>query len=72
MRLKKYEFDVAFAQATLLIYFRGSIGIGEHPQQLEEMDKLVQKLTDAKNRLEKLLKQFDTFSPTQKSNIIGL
>ena len=30
------------------------------------MDKLVQKLTDMKNKLEKLLKQFDIFSPTQE------
>ena len=38
---KKYEADIAHANATLQIYFDNPVGIGEHPQHLEEMDKLV-------------------------------
>ena len=33
---KKYEADIAAAYATLLIYFDNSVGIGEHPQQLNK------------------------------------
>ena len=36
---KKYEAEIQEARATVLIYFNNSVGIGEHPQQLEEMDK---------------------------------
>jgi len=55
--VKKYEFQIAEAEATLLIYFTNSVGIGEHPQQLEEMDKFVEKLANAKDKLE-TIKEF--------------
>jgi hypothetical protein len=50
----KYESEIAEAEATLLIYFTNPVGIGEHPQHLEEMDKLVEKMTNAKDKLETL------------------
>lgn len=50
----KYEAQIAEAEATLAIYFHNSVGIGEHPQHLEEMDKFVTQLTDAKDKLETL------------------
>jgi len=37
--VKKYESDIASAFATLIVYFDSSVGIGEHPQFIEEMDK---------------------------------
>jgi hypothetical protein len=48
--VKKYEAQIAEAEATLEIYFTNSVGIGEHPQHLEEMDKFVTQLTDAKDK----------------------
>ena len=53
----KYESEIADAEATLLIYFSNSVGIGEHPQHLEEMDKFVEKMANAKDKLE-TLKEF--------------
>ena len=53
----KYESEIAEAEATLLIYFSNPVGIGEHPQHLEEMDKFVEKMTNAKDKLE-TLKEF--------------
>jgi hypothetical protein len=50
----KYRSEMAEAEATLLIYFNNSVGIGEHPQHLEEMDKFVEKMTNAKDKLEML------------------
>ena len=50
----KYKSEVAEAEATLLVYFSNSVGIGEHPQHLEEMDKFVEQLTNAKDKLESL------------------
>lgn len=47
----KYRSEMAEAEATLLIYFNNPVGIGEHPQHLEEMDKFVDKLTNAQDKL---------------------
>jgi hypothetical protein len=53
----KYESEIAEAEATLLVYFSNPVGIGEHPQHLEEMDKFVEKMANAKDKLE-TLKEF--------------
>jgi hypothetical protein len=50
----RYRSEMAEAEATLLIYFNNSVGIGEHPQHLEEMDKFVEKMTNAKDKLDML------------------
>ena len=50
--VKKYEAEIAEAEATLLIYFNNPVGIGEHPQHLEEMDKCLDKYATAKDKLE--------------------
>ena len=51
---KRYEAQIAEADATIKIYFENSVGIGEHPQHLEEVDKLLAKIADAKDKLEAL------------------
>ena len=50
----KYLSEIAEAEATLSIYFANPVGIGEHPQHLEEMDKMVEKLANAKDKLDVL------------------
>jgi hypothetical protein len=52
--VKKYEAEMAEAEAELLIYLSNPVGIGEHPQHIEEMDKFVEKLANAKDKLETL------------------
>jgi methylaspartate ammonia-lyase len=52
--IKKYEADIAEAEAEILIYLSNPVGIGEHPQHIEEMDKFVEKLANAKDKLETL------------------
>lgn len=49
--IKKYEAQIADAEARLYIYFTSSVGIGEHPQHTEEMDNLVEQLTNANDKL---------------------
>ena len=49
--LKRYEAQIAEAEATLEIYLDHSVGIGEHPQHLDEMDKLFDKISTAKEKL---------------------
>ena len=57
--VKQYESDIASAYATLTIYFDSAVGIGEHPQHLEEMDKLVDKIATAEDKLQSLNKHFN-------------
>jgi|TARA_R100000353_G_C6482140_1_gene189481 hypothetical protein len=54
---KKYEADVSTAEATVKIYLENSVGIGEHPQHIEEVDKLIDKIAQAEEKL-KILKSF--------------
>jgi len=48
---KRYEAQVAESIATINIYVKNSVGIGEHPQHLDEMDKLLQKIVDAEEKI---------------------
>ena len=48
---KKYEADVSVAKATISVYMDKSVGIGEHPQHFEEMDKLVCAMASTKDNL---------------------
>jgi hypothetical protein len=50
----RYEADIAEADATINIYLTNPVGIGEHPQHLEEVDKLLAKIADAKDKIEAL------------------
>ena len=56
---KKYEAQIAAAYATLIIYFDNSVGIGEHPQHLEEMDKQLDIMSTAEEKLVTLTKHFN-------------
>jgi len=49
---KRYEAQIAESEATLDIYLDHSVGIGEHPQHLDEMDKLFEKIATAKEKLD--------------------
>ena len=53
----KYDAQIAEADATIKIYLENSVGIGEHPQHIEEIDKQLQKIADAQEKLE-ILKDF--------------
>ena len=55
----KYEAQIAEADAVANIYFTSSVGIGEHPQHIEEVDKQIEKIANAKEKLEVL----DEFEP---------
>ena len=48
----RYESQIAEAEAIIKIYLENSVGIGEHPQHIDEIDKLFQKIADAQEKLE--------------------
>ena len=53
----KYNAQISEADATLKIYLEQSVGIGEHPQHIEECDKLIEKIANAEEKLI-ILKEF--------------
>ena len=55
---KKYEAQIAEADATIKIYLENSVGIGEHPQHIDEVDKQLGKLCHAKEKM-KVLEDFE-------------
>ena len=53
----RYEANIVEADATLKIYLESSVGIGEHPQNIEEVDKLIDKIANAEEKI-KVIQQF--------------
>ena len=51
---KKYEAEIAEADATIKVYLENPVGIGEHPQIVEEVDKQIAKICRNKEKLEEL------------------
>ena len=54
----RYEAEIAEADATANIYLENSVGIGEHPQHVDEVDKLIEKIANAEEKLQ-VLKEFE-------------
>ena len=50
----KYEAKIAEAIATLDLYFRNSVGIGEHPDILEVLDNYMSVLDENQSKLDAL------------------
>ena len=65
----KYVAVISEAEATMEIYFNQSVGIGEHPQHVEEMDKLMCKIADAEDKLDALHAYFGDTGEDDKGNI---
>jgi len=55
----RYEAEIAEADATANIYLNNSVGIGEHPQFIDEVNKQIEKIATAKEKLDVL----DEFEP---------
>ena len=53
----RYNAQISEADATIKIYLHTSVGIGEHPQHIDEVDKQVEKIASAEEKI-KILKEF--------------
>ena len=58
----KYEAEIAEADATVNVYLTNSVGIGEHPQHIEEVNKQIEKIANAKEKIDVL----DEFEPEKE------
>jgi hypothetical protein len=52
------------ADTTINIYLNNSVGIGEHPQHLEEIDKQIDKIAQAKEKIQ-VLEDFEPNTGTK-------
>jgi hypothetical protein len=50
----RYNAQISEADATIKIYLENSVGIGEHPQHIDEIDKLIEKIANAQEKLKEL------------------
>lgn len=55
---QKYKAEIMAAKSTMLIYFTSPVGIGGHPQHLEEMDKQLEIIASAQDKLDALHRFF--------------
>ena len=55
---KKYEAEVDVAKATIEVYLEKSIGIGEHPQFFDEIDKQLAIIGCASDKLRVINKHY--------------
>ena len=54
----RYNAQISEADATLKIYLEHSVGIGEHPQHLDEVNKQIEKIANAKEKID-VLEEFE-------------
>ena len=50
----RYNAQISEAEATLKIYLEKPVAIGEHPQHIDEADKLIEKIANAEEKLQSL------------------
>ena len=58
----KYNSELLTAKSSILVYFNNSVGIGEHPQHIEEMDKLIDQMASAQDKLDILNNHFSMYN----------
>jgi len=59
--IKKYQAEIDVAKATLEVYLDKPVGIGEHPQFAEEIDKQLEAISCACDKI----KVIDKFYPNE-------
>ena len=52
---KFYEGQAAEAEVTINVYLNNSVGMGEHPQVMEELRGQIQLLTDARDNIDTIV-----------------
>ena len=58
----KYTAQISEAKAKAIVYLDNPVAIGEHPQFIEELDKLINAISCAEENIKTLEKQFGTYN----------
>jgi hypothetical protein len=61
---KRYEADIAHAQANIQVYLQNPAGIGEHPDLVAAVDDQIDKMAHAEDKLEILKKYYNGYTST--------
>jgi hypothetical protein len=64
------EAEKAEALFTINNYMYNSVGIGEHPQQVEEAMSALEKLASATDKLDNLLTHFGDYEKKNKKKLV--
>ena len=56
--IKKLEGDIEVAKANIMVYHRNPAGIGEHSDIVESIEKEVEKIADAHDKIEAIRQYF--------------
>lgn len=56
--IKKLEGDIEVAKANIMVYHRNPVGIGEHSDIVESIEKEVEKIADAHDKIEAIKRYF--------------
>ena len=51
---KKYEAKMAEAEANIKVYMENPVGVGEHPNIVEEVEKQIKIIKESKEMLDEL------------------
>ena len=62
----KYQAQIEESLAVVDLYFNKSVGVGEHPKILEELDTYMTQLDEALGKLETLKKIFNQADTTER------
>lgn len=54
----KLEGEIEVAKANVMVYQRGSVGIGEHPDVVEAIETQISKIAEAEDKLETIKRHF--------------
>ena len=54
----KYQAEKAEAKANLEVYFQNKVGVAEHPNVIESMDKLIEQYANSDEKLKTLQQEF--------------
>ncbi len=62
---QRFQANIDEAETTIEIYFNNSVGIGEHPQHLNEIKKHIDIISTNEGRLDILTKYFSDYNESK-------
>ena len=62
---QRFQANIDEAETTIEIYFNNSVGIGEHPQHINEIKKHIDIISTNEGRLDILTKYFSDYNESK-------
>ena len=65
---KHYEGIAAEAEVTIEVYLNDAVGIGEHPQIMEELRGQIEKLGEARDHIDTIITLLNKYKQAEQLN----